>query len=89
MSVVSLRATPRWRALARAAASRPPCFHDATLHRLIPSVVRGPVLVPPCIRQRPFGIAGPRQARPVRLQRALQRAASLAATKALHHAMSA
>jgi hypothetical protein len=35
-----------------------PCFHRALRLRSKPSGVRGPVLGPPCIRQRPFGIAG-------------------------------
>ena len=33
-----------------------------------PSGVRGPVLGPPCIRQRPFGIAGALHGRPARVR---------------------
>jgi hypothetical protein len=40
------------------ARDRRPCFQLATRLRSFPSGVRGPVLMPPCIRQRPFGIAG-------------------------------
>jgi hypothetical protein len=39
-------------------ADRLPCFHDDRRERSKPSGVRGPVLLPPCSRQRPFGIAG-------------------------------
>lgn len=35
--------------------------------RAFPSSVFGPVLGPPCMRQRPFGIAGPRQQPPERV----------------------
>src|SRR5262249_51444386 len=43
--------------------------------RARPSAVRGPVLRPPCSRQRPFRIAGCRQAPPQRV-RAPQRGAA-------------
>jgi hypothetical protein len=35
-----------------------PCFQFARRDLANPDAVRGPVLVPPCIRQRPLGIAG-------------------------------
>ena len=35
-----------------------PCFQFARRDRAKPSGVRGPVLAPPCIRQRPLRIAG-------------------------------
>ena len=35
--------------------------------RASPAAVRGPVELPPCIRQRPFGMAGDRQAVPARV----------------------
>jgi hypothetical protein len=47
-----------------------PCFQLAFRLRSSPSAVRGPVLIPPCIRQRPFGIAGALQGLPVRRDRA-------------------
>lgn len=84
-SVVSLRATPRWRALVRAAASRPPCFHDEILHRASPSAVRAPVLPPPCILHRPLSIAAPRQLRPVRLHVAPHRWLALARSRSSRH----
>jgi hypothetical protein len=37
-----------------------PCFQFARLDRANPSGVRGPVLAPPCIRQRPLRIADAR-----------------------------
>jgi hypothetical protein len=40
----------------------PPCFQFALRERSKPSAVRGPVLSPPCIRQRPLAIAGAWQA---------------------------
>jgi hypothetical protein len=36
--------------------------------RASPSAVLGPVLLPPCIRQRPFGIAGCRHGCPLRIR---------------------
>jgi hypothetical protein len=47
----------------------------AAVIRAIPSGVRGPVLPPPCIRHRPFAIAGARQAQPVLRARAPHRGA--------------
>jgi len=44
-----------------------PCFQLARLERAKPLFVRGPVLVPPCIRQRPLGRAGPLQGAPFRV----------------------
>jgi hypothetical protein len=44
-----------------------PCFHRALRDRSSPSGVLGPVLSPPCIRQRPLGIAGPLQGVPRRV----------------------
>lgn len=84
-SAVSLRATPRWRALVRAVASRPPCFQDEILHRASPSAVRAPVLPPPCILHRPLSIAAPRQLRPVRLHVALHRKLALARSRSIRH----
>ena len=48
----------------------------------MPSVVFGPVLVPPCIRQRPLAIAGEPQGVPFRRFLAPQRGAALAALSA-------
>jgi hypothetical protein len=48
----------------------------AAATRARPSGVRGPVLVPPCMRQRPFFIAGPLQGHPRRVL-APQRGAAL------------
>jgi hypothetical protein len=48
--------------MARVSREYTPCFHRARRLRARPVAVRGPVLVPPCIRQRPFAMAGPRQA---------------------------
>lgn len=81
--IVSLRAAPRWRALVRAAASRPPCFQDESLHRASPSAVRAPVLPPPCILHRPLSIAAPRQLRPVRLHVAPHRRLALARSRSI------
>ena len=36
----------------RASREKPPCFHLARRLRASPSAVRGPALIPPCIRQR-------------------------------------
>ena len=49
-----------------AAAEQYPCFVTARLTRSIPSGVRGPVERPPCMRHRPFGIAGHRHGTPCR-----------------------
>ena len=43
---------------AKASLQYSPCFHFAMRQRASPSAVRGPVLLPPCIRQRPFAIPG-------------------------------
>jgi hypothetical protein len=43
-----------------------PCVVFAAIIRAMPSGVRGPVLRPPCILHRPFGIAGPRHGAPER-----------------------
>jgi hypothetical protein len=51
-----------------------PCFQLAFRERSLPYGVRGPVDEPPCIRQRPLAIAGPRHACPDRV-RAPQRLA--------------
>jgi len=52
-------------------ALRPPCIVRASRIRSIPAAV-GPVLLPPCIRQRPFGMAACRHELPLRVF-ALQR----------------
>ncbi len=52
---------------ATASAERLPCLQFALRQRSRPSGVRGPVLLPPCIRQRPFGIPGPKQGVPRRV----------------------
>lgn len=44
-----------------------PVLRLACLHRSSPASVRGPVLFPPCILQRPFFMAGLRQVRPARV----------------------
>src|SRR5271166_4777847 len=44
-----------------------PCFQLARLERAKPALVRGPVLAPPCIRQRPLRIAGPLHGVPLRV----------------------
>ncbi len=49
-----------------------PCLVLAAFIRVRPSIVRGPVDMPPCILHLPFGIAGPRHGLPLRV-RALQR----------------
>ena len=46
---------------------RRPCFQFALRARSKPSGVLGPVLAPPCIRQRPFRMAGPSQGVPRRV----------------------
>jgi len=43
---------------ARARAEYRPCFQRERREFSKPSSVRGPVLAPPCIRQRPFRMAG-------------------------------
>ena len=50
--------------------------------------MRGPVLVPPCIRQRPLAIAGDPQGLPFRRFLAPHRGAALAASKPFFHAES-
>ena len=55
-------------AFALAAAEYLPCFQFALRLRSSPSGVRGPVLIPLCIRQRPFRIAGPLQEPPRRVR---------------------
>ena len=65
---ISLRiaaASLRW---AMASADFRPCFQFARRLRSRPSGVRGPVLGPPCIRQRPFAMAAARQGLPLRVQ---------------------
>jgi len=47
----------------------------AAAQRARPSAVRGPVLSPPCIRQRPFFMAGWRQDSPERVWAPQRRAA--------------
>src|SRR3954447_4355064 len=44
----------------------PGFFQPALRDRARPSTVRGPVLGPPCIRHRPFGMAAPRHGSPSR-----------------------
>src|SRR5215470_14710793 len=60
---------------ARTGAEYPPWVRRARRQRSRPSAVRGPVLRPPCIRQRPFFMAGWRQEQPARV-RAPQRGAA-------------
>src|ERR1700733_824902 len=50
-----------------ASAEYSPLFQFALRDRANPSGVLGPVLGPPCIRQRPFGMAGARQESPSRV----------------------
>ncbi len=57
------------------AAAYIPCVVFAAIIRAIPSAVRGPVQRPPCIRHRPFAIAGARQGQQVVRARAPQRGA--------------
>ncbi len=64
-----------------ASADRRPCVQFARRHRSKPSTVRGPVLAPPCIRQRPFAMPGPWQGAPVRVL-APQRGAAFAMSSA-------
>jgi len=52
---------------ALAAAERKPWLQRARRERSKPSGVRGPVLAPPCIRQRPLRIAGARHFSPCRV----------------------
>src|SRR5262245_3609033 len=59
-----------------------PCVHFARLLRSRPSGVRGPVLLPPCSLQRPFGMAAPRQGLPVRFERAPHRGEAFALSNA-------
>jgi len=59
-----------WRKERRSAfafAEYKPCFQFARRDRAKPSGVRGPVLAPPCIRQRPLRIAGARHFFPRRV----------------------
>ena len=67
-------------------ADRSPCRHRARRLRSRPSIVRGPVLAPPCSRQRPFGIAAAWQGLPVRLDRAPHRGAAFRQGKRLQGA---
>ena len=48
-------------------AEQTPCFQRARRLRANPSGVRGPVLRPPCRRQRPLGMAGWRHSPPQRV----------------------
>ena len=57
----------KWFASRFASVENPPCFQLARIERAKPSGVRGPVLAPPCIRHRPFGMAGALQAGPLRV----------------------
>src|SRR5947207_1036107 len=50
-----------------AVAEYEPCFQFARRDRAKPSGVRGPVLAPPCIRQRPLDIPGARHSLPRRV----------------------
>ncbi len=52
---------------ALASAEYSPCLKLAFLDRSSPSGVRGPVLLPPCMRQLPFCIAAARQSDPERV----------------------
>jgi hypothetical protein len=72
------RASAAFLRSAIACAEYPPCFQLAFRLRSSPSGVRGPVLFPPCIRQRPLGIAGALQGLPVRLECAPHRGAARA-----------
>jgi hypothetical protein len=47
-----------------ASAEYRPCFQSARCDLCNPATVFGPVLLPPCMRQRPFAIAGHRQGIP-------------------------
>src|SRR4051794_19317087 len=58
MSLQTRSNSRRSRCSSFASAENPPCFQFALLERANPLAVRGPELVPPCIRHRPFGIAG-------------------------------
>ena len=73
----SVKSCRHWRRLSRRMAlvscEYAPCFQRARRLRSSLSGVRGPVLMPPCIRHRPFLIAGFRQAVRCRV-RAPQRA---------------
>jgi hypothetical protein len=51
-----------------ASAEYSPCLQLAFRLRSSPSGVRGPVLIPPCIRQRPLSIAGALHGLPVRFE---------------------
>ena len=73
-AATSARATRR---ALRASAEYPPCRHRARRLRCNPLAVRGPVLRPPCNRQRRLPRqAGARHGRRVRLERAPHRLAS-------------
>jgi hypothetical protein len=60
-----------------------PCVVFTAANRRNPASVRAPVLAPPCIRHRPFAIAGARHAHPVRRAFAPQRGARLGAPRRL------
>jgi hypothetical protein len=65
-----LHARRNWRtnfACCLASSEYLPCFQFARFERANPISVRGPVLVPPCIRQRLLSIAGPMQRVPLRV----------------------
>jgi hypothetical protein len=66
-----------------ASAEYRPCFQFAFRLRSSPSGVRGPVLLPPWNRQRPFAIAGPSQESPRRV-RAPHRGDAFASSKRLN-----
>ena len=88
---VSLTITRIWRAIfedscrsAYVSLDRKPCFQLAKPQRSRPSEVRGPVLLPPCIRQRPLAIAGAWHGRSRRVT-APHRSAFLAVASACFH----
>ena len=57
----------RYSASSFARAENLPCFQLARRERSNPAAVRGPVLAPPCIRQRPLCIAGALHSSPFRV----------------------
>jgi len=71
-----------------ASTDRPPWVSRARRLRSCPASVRGPVLLPPCMRHRPLDIAGLRQGRPPRVRAlAPQRGAARAAERRLSRCM--
>ena len=71
-ATIALRAARRsWAIIRRSStisALDRPCLVLAAFTRARPSAVRGPVDGPPCIRQRPFGIAGAQHGIPLRVR---------------------